>query len=237
MIAAIILDVLIVAVIAFFIVLSSKQGFMKTFIGFVGCLAALVMSVVLSWMISDLVYGNIVRPKIISSVEETVGTDGGGGGSISAVIEKATEAMPDYIVEMAETRNLFDGLYGDEGENLTGGTQSVAATVVDTVAKPIVTGIIQSVSMVIFFILGLIAVKFLSRILNGLVSGKILGKVNSFMGGIIGIPKAIVFAVIFTWVVGFYVFTRENGLLGVTIETVEKTYLFEIINSFNPLLK
>ena len=67
---SIILDILILAIIAFFIVLSSKQGFVKTFISFVGCIAALVLSIVLSWVVSDLIYGSFVRPSLVLSVEE-----------------------------------------------------------------------------------------------------------------------------------------------------------------------
>ena len=69
---SIVLDILILAIIAFFIVLSSKQGFVKTFIGFVGCFAALILSIVLSWTVSDLVYGNFIRPGLVSSVEDNL---------------------------------------------------------------------------------------------------------------------------------------------------------------------
>lgn len=235
-IAAIILDLAVVAIIAFSIYRASVKGFMRTLVSFLGCFAALILSVVLSWVVSDLVYGSIVRPRVISRVETAV--DSTGLGNTAQIIETATESMPKFIVKMANTNGLFEQLETKEAAaKLSGGTESAAAVIADTVAKPVVTGLVQVISMAVLFVAGLIAVKLLSRILNKLVSGKYLGGLNGFLGGVIGIPRGIIFALIFVWVVGFLVYTNESGILGVTPESAENTYLFGIMNSFNPLLK
>lgn len=231
---SIVLDILILAVVAFFIVLSSKQGFVKTFIGFVGCFAALILSVVLSWAVSDLIYGTFVRPSLVSSVDEQL--DSKAFTSVAEMINEATEAMPDFIVKMADSRGAEKNT-GEIAKELSMSKRSPSEIVVDTVAKPIVTGIIQTLSMIILFILGLIAVKIIARILNKIFSGKYLGTLNGFLGGIIGIPKGVIFAVLITWVIGFYLSTSESGLFSITEEMTESTYIFRILNSFNPLIK
>lgn len=231
---SIILDILILAIVAFFIVLSSKQGFVKTFIGFVGCFAALVLSVVLSWAVSDLVYGNFVRPSLVSNVEEHL--DSKAFTTVAEMLDEATEAMPGFVSKVYESRASSSDTEQITKE-LSMSKRSPSEIVVDTVAKPIVTGIIQTLSMIIIFILGLIAVKILARILNKMFSGKYLGKLNGFLGGIVGIPKGIVFAVLVSWVIGFYLASSEKGLFSITYEMTESTYIFRIINTFNPLIK
>ena len=79
-----------------------KQGFVKTFISFVGCIAALVLSIVLSWVVSDLIYGSFVRPSLVLSVEEYL--DSKTFVSVAEMLDQATEAMPDFIVKMADSR-------------------------------------------------------------------------------------------------------------------------------------
>lgn len=230
---SIILDILILAIIAFFIVLSSKQGFVKTFIGFVGCFAALILSIVLSWAVSDLVYGSFIRPGLVSSVEENL--DSQAFVSVAEMIDQATEALPDFIVKMADSNGEKQNT--KIAKELSMSKRSPSEIVVDTIAKPVVTGIIQTISMIIIFIFGLIVVKIVARILNKMFSGRYLGTLNGFLGGIIGIPKGIIFAVLFAWVIGFYLSTSDGGLFSITEEMTESTYLFRILNTFNPLIK
>ena len=230
---SIILDILILAIIAFFIVLSSKHGFVKTFISFVGCIAALVLSIVLSWVVSDLIYGSFVRPSLVSSVEEYL--DSKTFVSVAEMLDQATEAMPDFIVKMADSRDETQN--AEIAKELSMSKRSPSEIVVDTIAKPVITGIIQTLSMIIIFILGIIVVRLLARFFNKMFSGKYLGTLNGFLGGIIGIPKGIIFAVLVAWVIGFYLSTSDGGLFSITQEMTESTYLFRILNSFNPLIK
>ena len=118
---------------------------------------------------------------------------------------------------------------------LTTSASSAAEIITETVVKPCVTGIIQSVSMMVLFIIGIIAVKLISNAMSSLFSGKLLGGVNSFLGGVIGLPEGLLFAIVFTWVIGYLVGVTENGIFGLTETVTDETYIFKIINSFNPI--
>ncbi|GEM_PF-5703586 len=236
-IAAIVLDILILSVVALVIVRSSKRGFMQSLIGFFGCFAVLILSVVFSWIVSDFAYGSIVRPRIVSGIEDSIGVDSQ-GQTASQVIDGAIDSMPKFVIQMAQSRGLIDNLQSqDKTEEIRLGVSSAASVITDTVAKPVVTGLIQVISMIILFIIGMFGVKIISRVLNKLVSGKYLGSMNSFFGGLLGIPKGLIYAIIITWIVGFSVFVSKNGIFGITVQIIEETYVFKIINLFNPLLK
>ena len=71
--------------------------------------------------------------------------------------------------------------------------------------------------------------------MSSLFSGKLLGGVNSFLGGVIGLPEGLLFAIVFTWVIGYLVGVTENGIFGLTETVTDETYIFKIINSFNPI--
>ncbi len=237
-IIAIILDILILAVVAFFIVHSAKRGFMRTLIGFLGCFAVLVLSVVCSWMVSDFVYGYAIRPGIVSGIESSLKGSGVDGDNVSKIIDEAVDELPDYIVNMANANGLIDKLESEEKtEEIQAGINSAANVIADTVARPVITGLIQLVSMIILFIIGLFAVRIISRMLNSVFSGHLFGGLNSFLGGLVGIPKGLVFAVILTWTLGYLSLTGDNGFIGITEEAVSESYIFSIINAFNPLIK
>ena len=233
-IAAIVLDIIILAVVAFFIVLSAKRGFVKTLIGFLGTFAALILSVVGSWVVSDLVYGNFIKPDIESKLESAFSESSENLGTTALIINSAVNVLPDYIVSMAESENRFSDLEKEDNlGKLTTSASSAAEIITETVVKPCVTGIIQSVSMMVLFIIGIIAVKLISNAMSSLFSGKLLGGVNSFLGGVIGLPEGLLFAIVFTWVIGYLVGVTENGIFGLTETVTDETYIFKIINSFN----
>ena len=234
--AAIVLDIIILAVVAFFIVLSAKRGFVKTLIGFLGTFAALILSVVGSWVVSDLVYGNFIKPDIESKLESAFSESSENLGTTALIINSAVNVLPDYIVSMAESENRFSDLEKEDNlGKLTTSASSAAEIITETVVKPCVTGIIQSVSMMVLFIIGIIAVKLISNAMSSLFSGKLLGGVNSFLGGVIGLPEGLLFAIVFTWVIGYLVGVTENGIFGLTETVTDETYIFKIINSFNPI--
>lgn len=235
-IAAIVLDIIILAVVAFFIVLSAKRGFAKTLIGFLGTFAALVLSVVGSWAVTDLVYGNFIKPSIESKLESAFTESAEKLGTTALIIDSAVNVLPDYIVNMAESENRFSDLEKeDNSDKLMSSASSAAEIITETVVKPCVTGIIQSVSMIVLFIIGIIAVKLISNAMSSLFSGKLLGGLNSFLGGVIGLPEGVLFAVILTWVIGYAVGVTENGIFGLNESVTDETYVFKIINSFNPI--
>lgn len=235
-IAAIVLDIIILAVVAFFIVLSAKRGFVKTLIGFLGTFAALILSVVGSWVVSDLVYGNFIKPDIESKLESAFSESSENLGTTALIINSAVNVLPDYIVSMAESENRFSDLEKEDNlGKLTTSASSAAEIITETVVKPCVTGIIQSVSMMVLFIIGIIAVKLISNAMSSLFSGKLLGGVNSFLGGVIGLPEGLLFAIVFTWVIGYLVGVTETGIFGLTETVTDETYIFKIINSFNPI--
>lgn len=235
-IAAIVLDIIILAVVAFFIVLSAKRGFVKTLIGFLGTFAALILSVVGSWVVSDLVYGNFIKPDIESKLESAFSESSENLGTTALIINSAVNVLPDYIVSMAESENRFSDLEKEDNlGKLTTSASYAAEIITETVVKPCVTGIIQSVSMMVLFIIGIIAVKLISNAMSSLFSGKLLGGVNSFLGGVIGLPEGLLFAIVFTWVIGYLVGVTENGIFGLTETVTDETYIFKIINSFNPI--
>ncbi len=234
--AAIVIDIIILAVVAFFIVLSAKRGFAKTLIGFLGTFAALILSVVGSWVVSDLVYGNFIKPDIEAKLQAAFEDSAEKFTTASMIIDGATEILPDYIVNMAETENLFSDLEKEDNtDKLMLSAESAAEMITETVVKPCVTGLIQSISMIVLFILGILAVKLISKAMSSLFSGKLLGGINSFLGGLIGLPEGLLFAIILTWIIGYFISVTENGLFGLTDAVTDKTYIFRIINSFNPI--
>ena len=80
----------------------------------------------------------------------------------------------------------------------------------------------------------LVVVKFLAKMINRVFSFSIIGKANRLLGGIIGIPKGIIFAILFCMVISLIV-SLNNGFLIFTAENIEKTYVFKFFAEIIPL--
>ena len=72
--------------------------------------------------------------------------------------------------------------------------------------------------------------KFVAKFLNGLFSFSIVGKLNRTLGGITGVFKGAVFALVFCMAVTF-ILSAKGKLFNITYADIEKTYIFkEILN-------
>ena len=84
----------------------------------------------------------------------------------------------------------------------------------------------------LLFIALIIASKILARILNKIFSFSIVGKLNSILGGILGIPKGALLALIFCMLTILIVTVSKDGFWIFTDRAVESSYVFKWIYSF-----
>lgn len=87
----------------------------------------------------------------------------------------------------------------------------------------------------LIFIALIVASKVAARILNKLFSFSVVGKINRLLGGILGIPKGVLLALIFCMLTLLIVTLSENGFWIFTEKTVESSYIFKWIYTIIPL--
>ncbi len=225
----IVLDLIILAIIIFFCLVSAKKGFVKTIVEAAGIIAAIIITFTISTPLANTTYDKIIEPPIIKSVaEETV-------GNTENAVQTVWDSMPDFITNNAERLSLdSEQLSKPLTDNTSSGVETAVRNVSQDVIKPVAVKILGLIYSVIIFVVLSVIVKFLAKLINKIFSFSIVGKANRILGGIIGIFKGAVIAVVFCMVISIIVSLTKNGFLIFTPDNINNSYVFKMLTEILP---
>ncbi len=227
---SIILDLIVLAIIVITVLISAKRGFVRTLIELVGFIAAVFISFTISTPLANTTYDKIIEPSIISTVTSAVDT--AADNSAAAAVDSFWNEMPGWIKGGIEKAGISkDSLGGSITENIGNGVQAAVESTSQSVIKPAVTGSLALIYQVILLIILLAIVKPLAKLINKLFSFSVIGTANRVLGGVVGVPKGIIYAVAFCLLITLAVSFTQNGFLIFTGEAMEKSLFFSFVNS------
>ena len=227
---SIILDLIVLAIIVITVLISAKRGFVRTAVELVGFIAAVFISFTISTPLANTTYDKIIEPSILSTVTSAANTVA--DDSAAAAVDGIWNRMPDWLKIGVERAGISkESLDGSITDNIGNGIQSAAESASQNVIKPAVTITLALVYQVISLIILLVAVKPLARLINKLFSFSIIGTANRVLGGVVGLPKGIIYAIAFCLVITLIVSFTQNGFLIFTGEAMEKSLFFSFVNS------
>lgn len=223
-----VLDIIVVLIIALFVFLSARRGFVRTLIEVVGFVLAAVLAFSLSAPITTAICENGIKPIIeeatLSALDDAPFED------VAETTEGIWDELPDFVVNVAEAAGITKGTVKESISNTASQTaHGVATHITDNIFIPIVSNIIKTIVTFLLFLAFIVLVMFLARIINKLFSGFILGKFNRILGGALGAIKGAVIAAIFCLLFSIIVKLSPNGVLSITTETLDSTYIFSRI--------
>lgn len=223
------IDLIIVAIIGICVFLSAKKGFVKTVVELIGFVLAVAISFSVSSGLADVTYQKLIEPKISETVTTAIEK------SENDIENKAWNSLPDIIIENAEKFGIsFEKFQKTIEDNISSGTDKTVQTVSNDIVKPIIVKLLKLIySIALMFIL-IFVVRIIADLLNKLFSFSIIGKVNRILGGILGIPKGVIFALLFCMLISLLI-TVNNGFWIFTVKNVEKTILFKLFSEIIPL--
>jgi len=226
----IILDLIVVAIVVFFIITSAKRGFVRTLLDVVAFFLSLYLSITFSGVLAEGAYNLFIKDAIVQTVEESTS-----GLTTSLVnIEEALDSMPDFIANAAENYGVSNKGFAEFLSTADNGV-GFAEHAVDYVAKPIIVNALKTVLYIILFIVLCVILKFVARIVNKLFNIPIIGGLNKTLGAIFGLVKGTVIAAALCIAISIIVSLTKDGFLIFTNENIESTYLFKLLASINPL--
>lgn len=219
----IILDVIVVAVMAYFIWSSAKKGFAKTVLELVAIFVAYFLASTFSGMIAGWVYDTYVGDSLVVSIETELN---------NAADATITEVIPDYLVSGAQSLGIYDDIINSQKET----ARETALLLGENVAKPVVTTLVRLISAAVIFIVSMFILKLIIRAVNKIFKLPLIRSVNSFLGGLLGIVKGSAAILLLCVVVSLISMFTEGGFLIFTPEYIDQTLLFKHIYNFNPFI-
>lgn len=227
---SIILDLIVLAIIIITVLISAKRGFVRTLIELLGFIAAVFISFTISTPLANTTYDKIIEPSIISTV--TSAADTAADNSAAAAVDSFWNEMPGWIKGGIEKAGISkESLDGSITANIGNGVQSAVESASQNVIKPAVTSTLALIYQVISLIILLALVKPLARLINKLFSFSVIGTANRVLGGVVGVPKGMIYAVAFCLLITLAVSFTQNGFLIFTGEAMEKSLFFSFVNS------
>lgn len=222
-----ILDLLVIAIVAYYAYISAKRGFVRTLIELVGFVAIFLIITKAGAPLSESLFKAAFRGPVLSKVQTTLDE------SAVSSVEAVTEALPGFVVNGA----AFLGIDIDEAVVTDDTTAALAEGITDNVIGPVITSLIYAIISLLLFGLGMYLVRILARAVNSLFKISFVGVVNRLLGAVLGLGKGLVVAFVICLVITVIVAFTQNGFLCFTKENIEQSMIFGKIAEWNPFYK
>lgn len=220
-----VLDIAIVAIIILFTIRGYTSGFVKTAVELLGWIAVVLMASFLANTISSWIYDGLISNSLKSSVEQYISQSGQQG------VDEFFNGLPEYLKNVLSAYNI-----NAQSINLSDGAADVSVIVASQLRQPIIS-IISFFLTVIIFVLGIILVKVLANLCHSVVTRiPIVSGLNRVLGLAAGFVKGAVISLVVVWIISFMVLFAGE-FLGLSYEGLSQTYVFNLFNQINPLIK
>ena len=222
----IVIDLIVLAIIILNVILSAKNGFVKTLIEVVGFVLAIFISLSISTPIAGFIYDKTVEPAIVSSVSEKV------SNTADDTAKSIFDALPKFVKNNAEDLGVTAEKITNNFENKTGDEVTTAATKVSQNSiKPVFVKIVGLAIAAILFVILMIVVKFLAKVINKLFSFSIIGTLNRTLGAVLGFGKGVLVAIAVCMIISMIISFTTTGFLIFTKEAIDKTHIFNLLTN------
>lgn len=173
---------------------SVKRGFVHTILSVVAAVAAILVSIVFTPIVSEFLYENFILSSITAGILGTIGSLAGSGDS--AGIVKMLEDMPEALSNIFTRYNVSDSTASSMLEGAKNGTETVDS-ISETIASPIASTISNVIAFAACFIVSIIVLKILICIIDNFFKLPVLKSANKAAGVLLGV--ALVIVVIFVY--------------------------------------
>lgn len=215
---SIILDLIVVAIIVIFALISAKRGFVRTLIELVGFVLVIILANSISTPLANLTYDKAVEPAIIKSVESMQLES----GNIEA------DALP-AIIQNVMGEDVIADFQQKLTQNINSGINTAVTNASQTVVKPLVTNILSMIYVITISVVLLFVVGILANLINKLFSFSVVGRVNSSLGAVLGAVKGIIISMVVCTLIALIVSLTENGFLIFTEDAINNSYIFKLL--------
>lgn len=227
------IDIILIAIAALIIFRCWRNGLVKSVIGLVCDIVALVVAYALTPLAAKFLCNSVFLDKISAGIDSTVRSAAttSVGVDVTSFLSKIPETLEGtlnkYNVGDDALKNFVSGL-SDTGE---GAVKKVS----EFIAKPTSYILSNAISFIVIFVLALIILRLVSKFIIVLFKAPIIRTADKTAGIILGVVNAL----FVLWVLSL-VISAGVGALGSYIpdwfgDTVEKSVILKFFASHNPI--
>lgn len=221
--AAIVFDLVMLALLLVVAFAYARRGFAAGLVQFVGNLASLIGALVLSHQASPLLFEKFFQNGFVTSIQNTLTAEG--TVNIQSTIEKYAGFLPESIKESltASAAGLLDS-----------GAPDMAVKLVDEVIAPLLTPIIAIVLFFVAFALCRLLVGLLVAVLTNVNRIPVMGSVNRFFGFLMGLLAGVVDLYLVLCAVWAVIVITGGSIEFLNDQALAGSIAYSLFGRFNP---
>lgn len=228
---SIILDVILIAIFAVYVITAAKKGFIRTLLELVAVVAAIFLSFQISPVISQTVYDGFVEKEIVATLEEQI-SENVDALSVTEKTNAVLDSIPDFAVSLASSAGVEISTIKEQISSQKFDSQNLAQSLVDKIAEPIVVGALTIIIFILLAVVLMIALKFVAKLISKLFDVPLVKSVNKSLGGVLGAVKGALVVVVICTALRF-IFGGGDGELSVA---VNDSFVVGLLDEINPLI-
>ena len=228
---SIILDIILVAIFAAYVLFAAKKGFVRTLLELVAVVAAIFLSFQISPVIAQTAYDGFVEKQIVTALEEQI-DENIDALSVTEKTNAVLDAIPEFAVSLASSAGVEISDIKDQISAQKFDSQNLAQSLVDKIAEPIVVGALKIIIFILLAVVLMIVLKIAAKYISKLFDIPVVKSLNKSLGGVLGAIKgALVLLVICTGL--RFIFGGGDGELSVA---VNDSFVVGLLDEINPLI-
>ena len=223
-----ILDLILIAVLIFFIVLGRRWGAIRTAVEFLGLFAAVLAAILIGNALSDWIFSALIRDSVIHSVQSAITESA--GHAAAEQLQQVLGVLPGFVLNASDSAALSN----EVSAAIAKGAADGAVWIVDQAVRPVVVAMLRVILAVLLSVVFLILIRLLARMLDLVAKLPVLRQLNHLLGGICGALKgaAVILLVLAVLRVALPM-GKTPGLL--SQQNLEQSVLFGTVYENNPL--
>lgn len=222
-----VLDIIVIALIAVCAVVSYRNGFLRSFVAFIGTAVAFVAAVMMSEPLAANTYDVMLEEKVAVAVEESIEEYGIEG--VENVLEKTDviiEMLPASLANVVGTKITDDLIEEKFLEFMEENGGNISAALSGKIIEPVLTGTIQILIFCLIFIVGGMIMKLLSRLVGGVRYVPLFGSLDRMLGGVFGLIQGMLYVFVLAAVLWLLIQITNDSLPFMPQASVGETVLF-----------
>lgn len=183
-----ILDLGVLLIIFLAIILCYHKGLIRSLLGLFSNILAVIVSSSIGGLITDFIYQNFIKQKIISSISDSIKIDD------IVSIENVTDNLPDYAKTLL-------GMFGYTTDSITQNVGNEVekynvsiAECIEKLLEPICKAFLGFIVIIILFIIIRIVINLIIKAIDKLTDVKVIRTVNKVLGGVFGLIDGLLIA-------------------------------------------
>lgn len=224
-----ILDFVFLALVLVCCAIGYKKGVVKSFLGFVAYLLAMVGSVALGSVLATALYNGLLRNVIVEKATQalTETTAQTATEQIDAVIKSLPGVLTSLMEKAGITASSMTGLLDGSIEPAANKFADLVGPAVISISRVFITAILFAVLLsVLLTVVRAVAAVFRMPLFR---------QADHLLGGLFGILNGSIVVLVCCVLLGLWVPMTKDGFLGITQTDLEQSYAYQIIYHSNPV--